>query len=72
MCFLATTLCRGTGMVASSSTFRLHIGNLIGEVFRLLHAVKHGTIITSGLSVVCPASFTRQRVNAALASVPRQ
>ena len=33
----------GTGMVASSITFRPHLGRGIRDLFRLLHAVLHGT-----------------------------
>ena len=34
----------GTGMVASSSTFRLHLGGgVTRDLFRMLHAVLHGT-----------------------------
>ena len=33
----------GTGMIASSSTFRSHLGRVIRELFRQLHAVRHGT-----------------------------
>ena len=29
----------GTGMIASSSTFRLHLGRVIRDLFRLLDAV---------------------------------
>ena len=32
----------GTGMMASSSTFRPHTGRVIRDLFRLLHAVRHG------------------------------
>ena len=34
---VATT--RGTGMIASSSTFRPHLGRVIRDLFRLLDAV---------------------------------
>ena len=35
---------RGTGMIASSSTFCPHPGRVIMDLlFRLLHAVRHGT-----------------------------
>ena len=30
-------------MVASSSNFHPHLGRVIGDIFRLLHAVQHGT-----------------------------
>ena len=30
---------RGTGMIASSSTFRPHLGRVIRDLFRLLDAV---------------------------------
>ena len=33
----------GAGMIASSSTFRPHAGRVIRDLFRLLHAVRHGT-----------------------------
>ena len=33
----------GTGMIASSSTFRPHPGRVIRDLFRQLHAVRHGT-----------------------------
>ena len=33
----------GTGMIASSSTFRPHPGKVIRDLFRQLHAVWHGT-----------------------------
>ena len=33
----------GTGMIASSSTFRPHLGRDSRDLFRLLHAVRHGT-----------------------------
>ena len=33
----------GTGMVASSSTFRPHPERVIRDLFRQLHAVRHGT-----------------------------
>ena len=32
-------VCRGTGMIASSSTFRPHTGRVIRDLFRLLDAV---------------------------------
>ena len=32
----------GIGMIVSSSTFRSHLGRVIGDLFRLLHAVLHG------------------------------
>ena len=32
----------GSGMIASSSTFRPHPGRAIRDLFRLLHAVRHG------------------------------
>ena len=31
------------GMIADSSTFRPHPGRVIRDLFRLLHAVRHGT-----------------------------
>ena len=34
---------RGTGMIASSSTVRPHLGRAIRDLFRQLHAVWHGT-----------------------------
>ena len=34
---------RGTGMIASSSTFRPHPGRVIRDLFRQLHAIRHGT-----------------------------
>ena len=34
---------RGTGMIASSSTFYPHLGRVIRDLFRQLHAVWHGT-----------------------------
>ena len=34
---------RGTGMVASSSTFYPHLGREVRDLVRLLHAVLHGT-----------------------------
>ena len=34
---------RGTGMIASSSIFRLHLGRVVRDLFRQLHAVWHGT-----------------------------
>ena len=34
---------RGTGMIASSSTFRPHPGRVIRDMFRQLHDVWHGT-----------------------------
>ena len=44
---LVLILCysRGTGMIASSSTFRPPSGGggVIRDLFRLLHAVRHGT-----------------------------
>ena len=33
----------GTEMIASSSTFRPHPGKVIRDLFRQLHAVRHGT-----------------------------
>ena len=33
---------RGTGMIASSSIFRPHPGRAIRDLFRQLHAVRHG------------------------------
>ena len=33
----------GTGMIASSSTFRPHPGRVIRDLFRQLNAVRHGT-----------------------------
>ena len=36
-------LVRGTGMIASCSTFRPHPGRVIRDMFRQLHAVWHGT-----------------------------
>ena len=33
----------GTGMIASSSTFCPHLGRVIRDLFRQLHAVWHGT-----------------------------
>ena len=33
---------RGTGIIASSSTFRAHPGRVIRDLFRQLHAVQHG------------------------------
>ena len=32
----------GTGMIASSSTFRPHPGMVIRDLFRQLHAARHG------------------------------
>ena len=42
---LVTTsiISRGTGMIASSSTFRLHPGMVIRDLFRQLHAIRNGT-----------------------------
>ena len=37
------SLHRGTGMVVSSSNFCPHLGKVILDLFRLLHAVRHGT-----------------------------
>ena len=37
------TIGQGTGMIASSGTFHPHSGRLIRDLFRLLHAVGHGT-----------------------------
>ena len=37
------TRTRGTGMIASSSTFCPHPGRVIRDLFRQLHAVWHGT-----------------------------
>ena len=34
---------KGTGMVASSSTFRPRLERVIGDLFHILHAVRHGT-----------------------------
>ena len=34
---------RGTGMIASSSTFCPHPGRVIRDLFLQLHAVRHGT-----------------------------
>ena len=36
---------RGTGMIASSSTFRPDPGRVNRDLFRQLHAVRHGTEI---------------------------
>ena len=36
-------LTRGTGMIASSSTFCPHLGRVIRDLFRQLHALWHGT-----------------------------
>ena len=36
---LSISFCRGTGMIASSSTFRPHLGRVIRDLFRLLDAV---------------------------------
>ena len=37
--FVNTSPIRGTGMIASSSTFRPHLGRVIRNLFRLLDAV---------------------------------
>ena len=37
--FTTPFTCRGTGMIASSSTFRPHSGRIIRDLFRLLDAV---------------------------------
>ena len=34
---------RGTGMIVSSSTFCPHPGRVIIDLFRQLHAIRHGT-----------------------------
>ena len=38
-----SVLILGTVMIASSSTFSPHPGRVIGDLFRQLHAVWHGT-----------------------------
>ena len=41
--YLVLYLVWGTGMIASSSTFRPHLGRFIRDLFCQLHAVWHGT-----------------------------
>ena len=43
MLVTTSTLSRGTGMIASSSYFRPHPGRAIRDLFRQLHAIRHGT-----------------------------
>ena len=39
VCHQFTCVCGGTGIIASSSTFRPHMGRVIRDLFRLLDAV---------------------------------
>ena len=43
MLVTTSTISGGTGMIASSSTFRPHPGMVIRELLRQLHAIRHGT-----------------------------
>ena len=44
MLVTTSTISRGTGMIASSSTFCPHPGMVtIRDLFRQLHAIRHGT-----------------------------
>ena len=40
---LTSTISRSTGMIASSSIFRPQPGMGIRDLFRKLHAIRHGT-----------------------------
>ena len=42
MSVTTSTISRGTGMIASSSTFRPHPGRVIRYLFRQLHDIRHG------------------------------
>ena len=43
MLVTTSTISRGTGMIVSSCTCHPHLGRVIRDLFRQLHAVRHGT-----------------------------
>ena len=46
------TISRGTGMIASSITFRPHPGRVIRDLFRQLHAMWHGTVAPKSTAII--------------------